>query len=81
MEIRSKEMAIIFNQDVPTLTRREKEIARNIIQVIEIKRVATKLNLSPWTVKTHCEKLRLKLNERNTIKAAMKASMLGLLEQ
>lgn len=64
----------------PRLTRREKDVARSLLNNFCVKKVSKALNISIKTVEYHCEILRLKMSTHQTYLAAKKALDLGFLD-
>jgi DNA-binding NarL/FixJ family response regulator len=55
------------NEPAPSLTEREREVLKLIIQGRSTKEIARTLNISPKTVSVHRSNLMTKLNVRNTV--------------
>jgi DNA-binding NarL/FixJ family response regulator len=70
----------VSNDDLPTLTRREKEILQLIAQGMRSNEIAEKLFLSPYTVDTHRKNLLTKFNVSNTAMLIKSAAEFGLLQ-
>ena len=73
---------ILASAVVPTdqqLTRREKEILLLIRQGFLSKEIASKLNLSIYTVNNHRKNILAKLNVDNVIEAINRAESFGIL--
>ncbi len=67
--------------EVPMLTRREKEILKLIAAGMRSYEIAEKLFLSPYTVDTHRKNLLTKFNVGNSALLISKAADLGLLNK
>jgi response regulator RpfG family c-di-GMP phosphodiesterase/DNA-binding CsgD family transcriptional regulator len=67
------------NRDGPRLSQRELEVLRRFSLGEGTKEIARTLNISPRTVRTHVERLFLKLNCATRAAATLKASTLGLI--
>ena len=54
------------------LTKREKEIIAEVSKGLGDKEIATKIYISPATVKTHVKNIYRKLGVRNRVEASLK---------
>ena len=63
----------------PVISDREQEVLRELAQGLSTGQVATRLGLSPNTVKTHLSRLFRKLGARNRVQALSAARARGLL--
>lgn len=61
-----------------TLTRREKEVLKELAEGLSSKAIAKKLAISSFTVSTHRKNLLAKLEANSSIEAVMKAKKKGL---
>jgi len=61
------------------ITHREKEIIKLLAQGLTTTQIGQKLDISPITVITHRNNLRIKLKCKNCPELIFKASQLGLL--
>jgi two-component system response regulator FixJ len=61
-----------------TLTSREREVFDAITASLDIKRIATRLGISPRTVEVHRSRVLTKLGVENLIELARVAHLLGL---
>ena len=66
-------------EDIPALTRREKEILKLIAQGKKSNEIASQLYLSPYTVDTHRKNLLTKFGVNNTAQLINKAADFDLL--
>jgi DNA-binding NarL/FixJ family response regulator len=64
--------------DRPSLTSREREVLRLIVEGRENSQIATELVISPETVKTHVSSILDKLGADNRVQAAVEAVRAGL---
>ena len=64
--------------DPPSVTSREREVLRLIVEGKENSEIATELVISPETVKTHVSSILEKLGADNRVQAAVKAVRAGL---
>ncbi len=69
---------LISNDQIPALTRREKEILSLIAQGLTNNLIAEKLFLSQYTVETHRKNLLFKFEVSNTAQLIKKATEVGL---
>ena len=63
---------------LPSLTRREEEVLALLAQGLSNKAIASRLGLSPDTVKDHLENVYRKLEVRDRVSALRRATELGL---
>ncbi len=66
------------NVALPSLTRREEEVLALLAQGLSNKAIASRLGLSPDTVKDHLENVYRKLEVRDRVSALRRATELGL---
>ena len=66
MEHVLRPLSIISRDDLPTLTKREKEILNYIAEGLTNNQIAEKLFISPLTVDSHRKNLLTKRNVNNT---------------
>lgn len=57
-----------------TLTQREKEVLTLLVRAFSNKEIATKMTISPSTVKRHVENIFRKLGVKNRVAAAVHAA-------
>lgn len=69
----------LSEEDVPTLTRREKEILKMIADGLTTNEIAHKIFVSPYTVETHRKNLLSKFEVGNTALLIKTAASFGLL--
>lgn len=77
--INSTKAEILPEDNIPTLTRREKEILKMIAEGLTTNEIAQKIFVSPYTVETHRKNLLSKFEVSNTallIKTAVQFGML-----
>lgn len=75
MEHMTKPLSVLPSDDLPALTKREKEVLQLISEGLTNHQIAEKLFISPLTVDSHRKNLLTKLNVNNTaslIKLAVK---------
>jgi two-component system, NarL family, nitrate/nitrite response regulator NarL len=79
MDINNTKSETITEDEVPTLTRREKEILKLIAQGLTTNDIAQQLFVSPYTVETHRKNLLTKFEVSNTALLIKTAATFGLL--
>jgi DNA-binding NarL/FixJ family response regulator len=79
MDINNTKVETITEGEVPTLTRREKEILKLIAEGLTTNVIAQQLFVSPYTVETHRKNLLTKFEVSNTALLIKTAAALGLL--
>jgi two-component system, NarL family, nitrate/nitrite response regulator NarL len=79
MDINNTKPETIAENEVPTLTRREKEILKLIAQGLTTNTIAQQLFVSPYTVETHRKNLLTKFEVGNTALLIKTAAAFGLL--
>lgn len=78
-DINNAKVEPVSEDDVPTLTRREKEILKLIAEGMTTNEMADKLFVSPYTVETHRKNLLAKFKVVNTAVLIKTAAAYGLL--
>lgn len=78
MEHIAKPLSIISSDNLPALTKREKEILQLISEGLTNNQIAEKLFISPLTVDSHRKNLLTKLNVNNTASLIKLAVQNGL---
>ncbi len=79
IDINNTKPETIAEDEVPTLTRREKEILKLIAEGLTTNDIAQKIFVSPYTVDTHRKNLLSKFNVSNTALLIKTAASFGLL--
>jgi DNA-binding NarL/FixJ family response regulator len=79
MDINNTKPEAIAEHEVPTLTRREKEILKLIAEGLTTNIIAQQLFVSPYTVETHRKNLLTKFDVGNTALLIKTAAAFGLL--
>jgi DNA-binding NarL/FixJ family response regulator len=79
IDINNTQVETISPDEVPTLTRREKEILKMIAEGLTTNDIAQKIFVSPYTVDTHRKNLLSKFDVGNTALLIKTAAAFGLL--
>jgi DNA-binding NarL/FixJ family response regulator len=79
IDINNTKAATVFENEAPTLTRREKEILKMIAEGLTTNAIAQKIFVSPYTVETHRKNLLSKFEVSNTALLIKTAATFGLL--
>lgn len=69
-----------LSEEIPPVTRREKEVLRYLSQGLSSTEIAEKMFVSPLTVDTHRRNLLQKFNVNKTVNLLQKAKDAGILE-
>lgn len=69
-----------LSEEIPPVTRREKEVLRYLSQGLSSAEIAEKMFVSPLTVDTHRRNLLQKFNVNKTVNLLQKAKDAGILE-
>jgi DNA-binding NarL/FixJ family response regulator len=68
-----------FNEPVPVLTRREREVLDCLAQGMQVKAIARVLGITQETCRGYVKALHVKLDARSQLEAVLRAQRLGLL--
>jgi DNA-binding NarL/FixJ family response regulator len=79
IDINNTKTEILSEDEIPTLTRREKEILKMIAEGLTTNEIAQKIFVSPYTVDTHRKNLLSKFEVSNTALLIKTAATFGLL--
>lgn len=79
VDINNTQSETVSEDEVPTLTRREKEILQLIAEGLTTNEIAKKIFVSPYTVDTHRKNLLSKFEVGNTALLIKTAARFGLL--
>jgi two-component system, NarL family, nitrate/nitrite response regulator NarL len=78
IDINNTKPETVAEEEVPTLTRREKEILKLIAEGLTTNDIAQKIFVSPYTVETHRKNLLAKFDVSNTAVLIKTAASFGL---
>ena len=76
--VREPRLNLISVPELPRLTSREREVLAGLSEGLSNKAIATRLGLSPETVKDHCSALFAKLEVTDRHQAVREAQRLGM---